>query len=56
MDLFANFLDETCSVFDNMLICGDINLPKIPWESPELIDGANEQRFQGVSQKKSFVR
>ena len=35
MDLFEKCLVETCSKFDNMLICGDLNLPKVPWDCPD---------------------
>ena len=48
MDLFEKFLDETCSRFDNMLICGDLNLPRVPWDCPDSSIGANEQRFVDI--------
>ena len=48
MDLFEKFLDETCSRFDNMLICGDLNLPRVPWDCPDSSTGANEQRFVDI--------
>ena len=48
MDLFEKFLDETCSRFDNMLICGDLNLLRVPWDCPDSSIGANEQRFVDI--------
>ena len=48
MDLFEKFLDETCSKFDNMLICGDLNLANVPWDCPDSSTGANEQRFVDI--------
>ena len=33
--LLLSFLDESCNKFDNMLICGDMNLPRISWVSLE---------------------
>lgn len=48
MNLFSDFLDETCTKFENILIAGDLSLPKISWESPELSVGANEQLFLDI--------
>ena len=31
-----------------MLICGDLNLPKVPWDCPDSSIGANEQRFVDI--------
>ena len=35
METFNNFLD-------NVLICGDLNLPKISWDPSQQLSGANE--------------
>ena len=48
MDFFEKFLHETCSKFDNMLICGDLNLPNVAWDCPDSSTGANEQRFVDI--------
>ena len=48
VDLFESFLDETCRKFDNMLICGDLNLAKVPLDCPDSSTGANEQRFVDI--------
>ena len=45
VNLFNRFLDLVCEDFDNMVICGDFNYPKIPWEVPDSSRGANEQAF-----------
>ena len=31
--------------FDNMVICGDFNYPKISWDAPDTSRGVNEQAF-----------
>ena len=31
-----------------MLICGDLNLPRVPWDCPDSSIGANEQRFVDI--------
>ena len=48
MDLFEKCLDETRRKFDNMLICGDLNLPKVPWDCPDSWIAANERCFVDV--------
>ena len=34
-----------CEDFDNMVICGDFNYPKISWDAPDTSRSANEQAF-----------
>ena len=48
MDLFEKCLDETRRKFDNMLICGDLNLPKVPWDCPDSWIAANERCFVDI--------
>ena len=43
--LFNTFLDMVCATFDNMVICGAFDYPKISWESPDSLRGANEEAF-----------
>lgn len=43
--LFNIFLDQVCDQFENMVICGDINLPNISWDSVDSASGANELPF-----------
>ena len=45
MKSFNNFLDESCSKFDTMLICRDLNLPKISWDPSKHLSGANKLTF-----------
>ena len=45
VNLFNNFLDWFCEDFDNMVICGDFNYPKISWDASDTSRGANEQAF-----------
>ena len=45
VNLFDNFLDWVCEDFDNMVICGDFNYPKISWGAPDTSRGANWQAF-----------
>ena len=46
--LLLSFLDESCNKFDNMLICGDMNLPKISWDSSESSTSTCEQCFVDI--------
>ncbi len=39
------FFANSCSQYDNILICGDFNFPKVCWESPELTIGVDEVQF-----------
>ena len=48
MDSFINFLNASCSKFDTMLICGDLNLPKISWDPSQHLLGASEQTFVDI--------
>ena len=43
--LFNIFLDQVCDQFQNMVICGDIYLPNISWDSVDSAWGANELPF-----------
>lgn len=43
--LFNLFPDQVCDQFQNMVICGDINLPNISWDSVDSASGANERPF-----------
>ena len=45
INLFNKFLDWVCEDFDNMVICGDFNYPKISWDAPDSSRGVNEQEF-----------
>ena len=40
VNLFNNFLDWVCEDFDNMVICGDFNYPKISCDAPDTSRGA----------------
>ena len=46
--LLQSLLDESCNKFDNMLICRDMNLPKISWYSSESSTSTCEQRFVDI--------
>ena len=48
MDSFKNFLNVSCSKFDTMLMCGDLNFPKISWDPSQHLLGANEQSFVDI--------
>ena len=45
VNLVNNFLHWVCEDFDDMVICGDFNYPKILWDTPDTSRGANEQAF-----------
>lgn len=42
---FNHFLDETCSKYNFMLICRDMNFPKILWDPTQHLSGASEKAF-----------
>ena len=42
---FNIFLNNSCSQYSNMLVCGDFNFPKISWKSLELTTGVDEVQF-----------
>ena len=48
VNLFKNFLDWVCEDFDNIVICADLNYPKISWDAPDSSRGANGQAFVEV--------
>ena len=43
--LFNNFLDFACDKFENIVICGDFNFAKIPWDAPDCASGTKELLF-----------
>ena len=48
VNLFKNFPDWVCEDFDNIVICADLNYPKISWDAPDSSRGANGQAFVEV--------
>jgi exonuclease III len=42
---FNLYMTELSSRYDNILICGDFNFPKIHWESPTASFGTDEDHF-----------
>ena len=36
LESFNLFLAKSCATYHNVLLCGDLNFPNIPWYSPEL--------------------
>ena len=42
---FNNYLNDVCSSYDNIILAGDFNMPRISWNSPEITTGANEKAF-----------
>ena len=42
------FLAKSCATYHNVLLCGDLNFPNIPWYSPELATSADEVQFTEI--------
>ena len=43
MDHFKTYLNCACDLYENIVICGDFNFPKIQWEATESASGASER-------------
>jgi hypothetical protein len=41
-DSFNTFLNLACDNFNNIVLCGDFNLPGIPWDATASVAGASE--------------
>ena len=45
MNLFDSYLASLSTRYDNIVIYGDFNLPKIVWDSPDQTTGSYEIQF-----------
>lgn len=45
LEKFNLFMAQLSSRYNNTLICGDFNFPKLRWNSPTAISGADEVMF-----------
>ena len=48
LESFNLFLAKSCATYHNVLLCGDLNFPNIPWYSPELATSADEVQFTEI--------